>query len=143
MTLSLKKTGEAAEIAILVATSGDTGKAALEGFRDVAGTKIIVFYPDQGVSEVQKRQMLTQEGQNVAVVAVAGNFDDAQEGVKNIFSNQEFNQALNQKQIKLSSANSINWGRLVPRLSITSLLMQILLSAEIVPGTNQHRSPDR
>lgn len=135
LTLSLKKTGEAAEIAILVATSGDTGKAALEGFKDVAGTKIIVFYPDQGVSEVQKRQMLTQEGQNVSVVAVAGNFDDAQEGVKNIFGNQEFNQTLSQKQIKLSSANSINWGRLVPQIVYyISAYVDLIKAREIIPG---------
>ncbi len=135
LTHSLKKTGEAAEIAILVATSGDTGKAALEGFKDVAGTKIIVFYPDQGVSEVQKRQMLTQEGHNVAVIAVAGNFDDAQEGVKNIFGNKEFNQALSQKQIKLSSANSINWGRLVPQIVYyISAYVDLLKAQEIAPG---------
>lgn len=133
LTTSMKKTGEAAEIVILVATSGDTGKAALEGFKDVAGTKIIVFYPDQGVSEVQKRQMVTQDGNNVAVVAVVGNFDDAQNGVKNIFGDLEFNRELETKKIKLSSANSINWGRLVPQIiyyvyAYTELMKQNALS---------------
>lgn len=116
LTSSARKTGEKAEIVILVATSGDTGKAALEGFKDVAGTKIIVFYPDEGVSEIQKRQMLTQEGNNVYVAAVRGNFDDAQNGVKRIFSNEEFAARLLQNGQKLSSANSINWGRLLPQI---------------------------
>ncbi|MDD2511466.1 MAG: threonine synthase, partial [Syntrophomonas sp.] len=101
---------------ILVATSGDTGKAALEGFKDVEGTKIIVFYPDEGVSEIQKRQMLTQEGNNVYVAAVRGNFDDAQNGVKRIFANDGFAARLLQNGQKLSSANSINWGRLLPQI---------------------------
>lgn len=116
LTISAHKTGEKAEIVILVATSGDTGKAALEGFKDVEGTKIIVFYPDEGVSEIQKRQMLTQEGNNVYVAAVSGNFDDAQNGVKRIFSNEEFAARLLQNEQKLSSANSINWGRLLPQI---------------------------
>jgi len=116
LTISAHKTGEKAEIVILVATSGDTGKAALEGFKDVEGTKIIVFYPDEGVSEIQKRQMLTQEGNNVYVAAVRGNFDDAQNGVKRIFSNEEFAARLLQNGQKLSSANSINWGRLLPQI---------------------------
>ncbi|NPV27127.1 MAG: threonine synthase [Firmicutes bacterium] len=116
LTTSVRKTGEDAEIVILVATSGDTGKAALEGFRDVPQTKIIVFYPDEGVSEVQKRQMVTQEGNNVSVVAVKGNFDDAQSGVKNLFGDQAFNDLLAGHGLKLSSANSINWGRLVPQI---------------------------
>ncbi len=116
MSTALKKTGEQAEIVILVATSGDTGKAALEGFKDVDQIRIIVFYPQQGVSEIQRRQMITQEGGNVAVVAVKGNFDDAQTGVKRIFSSTDFNAELADKGYKLSSANSINWGRLVPQI---------------------------
>ncbi|ABO49909.1 L-threonine synthase [Desulforamulus reducens MI-1] len=113
---SLTKTGEASEIVILVATSGDTGKAALEGFANVPGTSIIVFFPQQGVSEVQRLQMLTQEGKNVYVVGVKGNFDDAQTGVKKVFSDQEFAALLANKGFRLSSANSINWGRLVPQI---------------------------
>jgi len=116
LTRAAAKTGEEASIVILVATSGDTGKAALEGFKDVPGTKIIVFYPARGVSEVQKYQMVTQEGTNVAVVAVRGNFDDAQTGVKNIFSNADFNRLLQKEHYRLSSANSINWGRLAPQI---------------------------
>lgn len=116
MTASARKTGESGEIVILVATSGDTGKAALEGFKDVAGTKIIVFYPEDGVSEVQKHQMITQEGKNVYVAAVSGNFDDAQTGVKNIFADQGFADKLLRQGMKLSSANSINWGRLLPQI---------------------------
>lgn len=104
------------DVVILVATSGDTGKAALEGFKDVERTRIIVFYPDQGVSEVQKRQMITQEGDNVSVAAVQGNFDDAQNGVKQIFGDAAFGHALAGHGLKLSSANSINWGRLVPQI---------------------------
>ncbi len=114
MTTSMNKTGETSEIIILVATSGDTGKAALEGFSNVDGTRIIVFFPDQGVSEV--RQMVTQEGKNVHVAGVLGNFDDAQSGVKSIFSNQDYNQSLAERRMKLSSANSINWGRLLPQI---------------------------
>lgn len=111
-----KKTGEKNEIVILVATSGDTGKAALEGFKDVEGTKIIVFFPVEGVSEVQRMQMITQEGNNVWSVAVKGNFDDAQSGVKKIFTDNELVQKLSESNIKFSSANSINWGRLVPQI---------------------------
>mgnify|MGYP002305447215 FL=1 len=96
--------------------SGDTGKAALEGFKDVAGTRIIVFYPDNGVSEIQKLQMVTQEGNNVSVAAVKGNFDDAQSGVKKIFTDTDYKNLLDRNQFKLSSANSINWGRLVPQI---------------------------
>ena len=116
LTTSMKKTNENDEIVILVATSGDTGKAALEGFKDVKGTRIIVFYPNNGVSEIQKLQMVTQEGDNVAVAAVNGNFDDAQNGVKKIFTDNEYKALLAQNQFKLSSANSINWGRLVPQI---------------------------
>lgn len=116
LSLALAKTGETAEIVILVATSGDTGKAALEGFRDVDQTRIIVFFPHQGVSEVQRLQMVTQEGRNVAVIAVRGNFDDTQTGVKNIFNDKSFNAGLLTRGYKLSSANSINWGRLLPQI---------------------------
>jgi threonine synthase len=116
MTTSMKKTNEDKEIVILVATSGDTGKAALEGFKDVNGTRIVVFYPDNGVSEIQKLQMITQEGNNVSVAAVKGNFDDAQSGVKKIFTDEPYAELLARNQFKLSSANSINWGRLVPQI---------------------------
>ena len=113
LTTSMKKTGETDEVVILVATSGDTGKAALEGFRDVNGTRIVVFYPNNGVSEIQKLQMVTQEGNNVGVAAVSGNFDDAQSGVKKIFTDESYKDVLLHNNFKLSSANSINWGRLV------------------------------
>lgn len=113
---SVKKTGETKEIVILVATSGDTGKAALEGFKNVDGTRIIVFYPENGVSKIQKLQMATQDGNNVDVAAINGNFDDAQSGVKNIFSDKAYAKTLAQNGFMLSSANSINWGRLVPQI---------------------------
>ncbi|MCR5438822.1 MAG: threonine synthase [Selenomonas sp.] len=116
MSTALKKTGEKDEVLILVATSGDTGKAALEGFRDVDQIKIMVFYPEGGVSRIQQLQMLTQEGSNVNVTAVRGNFDDAQSGVKEIFGDKSFAEELGDKGVKLSSANSINWGRLVPQI---------------------------
>lgn len=113
---ALKKCGEEREALILVATSGDTGKAALEGYRDIQGTMIKVFYPIDGVSEVQKLQMQTQGGSNVSVVGIRGNFDDAQTGVKKIFSDTDFAEKLNAGGVFLSSANSINWGRLVPQI---------------------------
>lgn len=116
MVKSMEKTGEKCEIVILVATSGDTGKAALEGFKDVPGTRIVVFYPDEGVSEVQKRQMATQEGRNVEVFGVQGNFDDTQNGVKAIFTDEALSADMEEKNLKFSSANSINWGRLVPQI---------------------------
>lgn len=116
LTTSLKKTGEDKLVTILVATSGDTGKAALEGFKDVKGTNIIVFYPKDGVSDIQKLQMITQEGTNVSVNGVAGNFDDAQNGVKKIFTDDGFKNELFENDITLSSANSINFGRLVPQI---------------------------
>ena len=116
LTASLKKTGEARKVCILVATSGDTGKAALEGFADVEGTKIFVFYPDGGVSRIQRLQMVTQSGGNVGVCAVRGNFDDAQTGVKRIFGDSDFAAALSRRGWFLSSANSINWGRLLPQI---------------------------
>ncbi len=117
LSASLKKTGVNEEVMILVATSGDTGKAALTGFADAEGTHICVFYPDGGVSQMQKLQMVTQDGRNVMVAAVKGNFDDAQTGVKNIFSDKEYARELLERGIRLSSANSINWGRLVPQIA--------------------------
>ena len=116
LTTSVKKVGLKQETVILVATSGDTGKAALEGFRDVPGTKIIVFFPDEGVSSIQRLQMCTQEGKNVFVSAVNGNFDDAQNGVKAIFTDKNYEKDLIERGKALSSANSINWGRLVPQI---------------------------
>lgn len=116
LTKAMKKTGVDKEVVILVATSGDTGKAALEGFCDIEGTKIIVFFPNSGVSEIQKLQMLTQDGGNVLVSSVFGNFDDAQNGVKKIFNDTHFSEELAKKGYQLSSANSINWGRLVPQI---------------------------
>ena len=117
MTASMKKTGEQKKICILTATSGDTGKAALEGFKDLPGTEIIVFYPTGGVSEAQKLQMVTTGGNNTHVIAVNGCFDDAQTGVKKIFADSAFAAKLNENGVKLSSANSINWGRLVPQVA--------------------------
>ncbi|MBQ1995523.1 MAG: threonine synthase, partial [Clostridia bacterium] len=116
LTVSAKKTVADKTIVILVATSGDTGKAALEGFKDVPGTKIMVFYPDDGVSPMQKLQMTTQAGENVAVSAIKGNFDDAQSGVKKIFTDKEVAKKLSENGMMFSSANSINWGRLVPQI---------------------------
>lgn len=116
LSASLKKTGEGKTACILVATSGDTGKAAMEGFADVPQTKILVFYPENGVSEIQKLQMVTQEGNNVGVCAVRGNFDDAQNGVKRIFSDEAIRQELAGRGYFLSSANSINWGRILPQI---------------------------
>ena len=116
LTTSAKKINCDKKIIILVATSGDTGKAALEGFKDVPGTQIIVFYPEQGVSPMQKRQMTTQGGENVAVCAIKGNFDDAQNGVKYIFTNDEIKKTLENNSMMFSSANSINWGRLAPQI---------------------------
>ncbi len=116
MTASKEKLGVDDEILILTATSGDTGKAAMEGFCDVPGTKIIVFYPHGGVSAVQQAQMTTQAGKNVCVCAVRGNFDDAQTGVKKIFSAVSKDQLLEGKGVRLSSANSINIGRLAPQV---------------------------
>ncbi len=116
MRQALEKTGEKDQILILVATSGDTGKAALAGFADVPQTKIMVFYPEGGVSNLQRLQMVTQTGSNVNVVAVKGNFDDAQNGVKKIFGDKAIRAELAEAGIKLSSANSINWGRLAPQI---------------------------
>ena len=111
----IRKEGEK-EVNVLVATSGDTGKAALEGFKDVADTEIMVFYPNDGVSPMQKLQMASQKGGNVHVCAINGNFDDAQTGVKKIFTDKEVAERLNEHNMQFSSANSINWGRLVPQI---------------------------
>ena len=117
ITASAKKQQVNDEIVILTATSGDTGKAALSGFADVPGTKIIVFYPNDGVSSIQKLQMVTQPGSNVKVIGIEGNFDDAQTGVKSIFADKELNAQLKERGYRLSSANSINIGRLIPQVA--------------------------
>lgn len=117
MKTSAKKNNIHKEIVILTATSGDTGKAALEGFADVEGTRIIVFYPDGGVSPVQRRQMVTQNGKNVCVTGITGNFDDAQSAVKSIFTDEEMIKELDDKGFMFSSANSINIGRLIPQVA--------------------------
>lgn len=130
-----EKLGVKDEIVILTATSGDTGKAALEGFHDVAGTKIIVFYPDGGVSDVQKAQMVTQAGSNVKVCAVKGNFDDAQTGVKNIFADDEIHHWAAECGARLSSANSINIGRLAPQVAYYfTAYRDLVLRGEIALG---------
>ncbi|MDD6051327.1 MAG: threonine synthase [Clostridiales bacterium] len=115
-TLAARKNGETREVSILVATSGDTGKAALEGFKDVPGTSCTVFYPSDGVSDVQKLQMTTTGGSNTHVIGIQGNFDDAQTGVKALFSSAEFAGQMDKMGKVLSSANSINFGRLVPQI---------------------------
>lgn len=116
LTKSLQKAMPGKEAVILVATSGDTGKAALEGFRDVPGTRMVVFYPKDGVSPMQRLQMVTQEGENLTVCAIEGNFDDAQTGVKQIFTDSAMKQKLTEQNMFFSSANSINWGRLLPQI---------------------------
>lgn len=123
------------EVLILVATSGDTGKAALEGFKDADGIKIMVFYPSEGVSDMQKSQMCTQEGNNVNVVAVKGNFDDCQTAVKKIFTSKEINFELKNKGVILSSANSMNFGRLAPQITYYfSAYCDLVSSGEIELG---------
>ncbi|MCI8884752.1 MAG: threonine synthase [Dorea sp.] len=135
MTVSAKKNQVENEIVILTATSGDTGKAALAGFADVKGTRIIVFYPKNGVSKVQELQMVTQKGSNVDVAAIRGNFDDAQNGVKAIFEDREFAQELADKGYQLSSANSINIGRLVPQVAYyVYAYAKLLANEEIEDG---------
>ena len=135
MTAAIRHTGEKKEIVILTATSGDTGKAALEGFRNVPGTRIMVFYPRQGVSRMQMLQMVTQEGSNVRVVAVEGNFDDAQTGVKKIFNDPEMKEILDRHGCRFSSANSINWGRLVPQIVYyISSYLDLVKKGGISPG---------
>jgi len=132
---ALTKTGENRDAMILVATSGDTGKAALEGYRDIDKIRIKVFYPVDGVSRVQKLQMATQGGDNVDVCAIYGNFDDAQTGVKKIFGDTQIANALNEKGVFLSSANSINWGRLAPQIVYyVSAYCDMLKSSEISLG---------
>ena len=117
MTTSARKNHIKNDIVILTATSGDTGKAALAGFADVLGTKIIVFYPKDGVSPVQKAQMVTQRGANTHVVAIKGNFDDAQTGVKKMFNDKALAEELSAAGYQFSSANSINIGRLFPQVA--------------------------
>ena len=135
LTTSKKKLNDKTETVILVATSGDTGKAALEGFKNIEGIRIIVFYPVDGVSEVQKLQMATTEGNNVDVIAVEGNFDDCQTAVKNIFGDEKLKEKLKNKGIEFSSANSINWGRLLPQIAYYfSAYSQMVISNEIKFG---------
>ncbi|MBR7112478.1 MAG: threonine synthase [Clostridia bacterium] len=135
LSRALVKTGEDRTALILVATSGDTGKAALEGYKDIERIKMMVFYPVDGVSTVQKLQMQTQTGANVNVTAIKGNFDDAQTGVKKIFSDSEIAKDLDKKGYFLSSANSINWGRLAPQIVYyVSAYCDLLNSGEIKYG---------
>lgn len=135
LTASLRKIGEKRTACILVATSGDTGKAALDGFADVPGTKIMVYYPENGVSPMQKLQMNTQTGENVEVVAIRGNFDDAQSAVKQIFTDAATREALDRDGMMLSSANSINWGRLAPQIAYyISAYCDLLAEGKIAHG---------
>ena len=135
LKLSAEKNGENREICILVATSGDTGKAALEGFRDVPGTSCTVFYPLDGVSDVQRLQMVTTGGANTHVIAVRGNFDDAQTGVKELFGSEEFREKMAAEGRTLSSANSINLGRLVPQVVYYfSAYVELLKNHDIAAG---------
>lgn len=135
LTTSAKKVAKGKKIVILVATSGDTGKAALEGFKDVPDTQILVFYPEDGVSAMQKRQMTTQEGENVAVSAIKGNFDDAQTGVKKIFTDPAVVEKLAENNMMFSSANSINWGRLLPQIVYyISTYCELVRDEEIAMG---------
>ena len=132
---SCELTGVKEDVLILAATSGDTGKAALEGFKDVAGTKVAVLYPDEGVSKMQRLQMCTQDGNNVFVAGVKGNFDDCQRAVKKLFASSDFNAALKEKGVLLSSANSINFGRLVPQIAYYfSAYADLVSSEQIAPG---------
>ena len=135
LTTATKKLGVDKKVVILVATSGDTGKAALEGFKDVEGTEILVFYPQDGVSAMQKKQMTTQDGANVGVCAIKGNFDDAQNGVKAIFTNADIAKTLSDNGMMFSSANSINWGRLAPQIIYyVSTYAQLVKDGEIALG---------
>ncbi|GHU63690.1 threonine synthase [Clostridia bacterium] len=132
LKIAVRKTDEDKKIAILTATSGDTGKAALAGFADVADAEIVVFYPSAGVSAVQKRQMITQKGANVHVFGIRGNFDDAQTGVKNVFNDGQFAEELAARGVRLSSANSINIGRLVPQVAYyVNAWLRLIASGEI------------
>ncbi len=135
LTTSLKKINVDKKVVILVATSGDTGKAALEGFADVEGTSIMVFYPEDGVSAMQKKQMTTQDGDNVCVCAVKGNFDDCQNGVKAIFTDEDIKAQLSERGMMFSSANSINWGRLAPQIIYyISCYSELVKNGEIKAG---------
>ncbi len=135
MRTAVQITGERSEIVILTATSGDTGKSALEGFRDVDGTNIIVYFPEKGVSDIQKLQMITQEGSNVEVAAVRGNFDNTQTGVKEIFNDRKLAEKLEKAGYRLSSANSINWGRLLPQIVYYFAAYRDLVGREeLLPG---------
>ena len=135
LTVSAKKSAPDKKIVILVATSGDTGKAALAGFADVPGTSIAVFFPKNGVSPMQQLQMTTQKGNNVAVCAIEGNFDDAQTGVKKIFANEEMKKFLAEKNMEFSSANSINFGRLAPQIVYYfSAYCDLVKAGKIAPG---------
>ena len=135
MVTSAKKNGLKEKIIILTATSGDTGKAALAGFADVEGTGIIVFYPKDGVSPFQKQQMITEKGKNTSVIAIEGNFDDAQNGVKAIFSDEKLAAELKEKGYVFSSANSINIGRLVPQIVYyVYAYVKMLKSGKIAKG---------
>ncbi len=132
MTAARKKSGSSDKTLILVATSGDTGKAALEGFKDVEGTEIVVIYPSEGVSTMQKLQMQTSEGKNVHVIGIKGNFDDAQTAVKRIFTSEESKARFKELGYSFSSANSINWGRLVPQIVYyVSAYLDLLGTGEI------------
>ena len=135
MTTAAKKNQEKNEIVILTATSGDTGKAALAGFADVPGTRIIVFYPKNGVSAVQEKQMVTQKGKNTCVIGILGNFDDAQSGVKKLFGDEALKEELDRAGFCFSSANSINIGRLVPQIVYYAYAYgRLLKSGEIKDG---------
>ena len=135
LTASLTKTEEFRTVCILVATSGDTGKGALEGFKDVKGTRILVFYPKDGVSAIQQLQMVTQEGDNVGVASVIGNFDDAQTGVKRLFSDEALRKVLDKRGFFFSSANSINWGRVLPQIVYyISAYCDLLKAGKIAQG---------
>ncbi len=135
LTVSSGKAAKGTKIVILVATSGDTGKAALEGFKDVENTQILVFYPSDGVSPMQKLQMCTQDGNNVSVCAIEGNFDDAQSGVKRIFTDKAIAEKLAENSMAFSSANSINWGRLCPQIVYYfSAYADLLADGEIKAG---------
>lgn len=135
LKLSLRKTGDDNKTLILVATSGDTGKAALEGFKDAENIEIAVFYPEDGVSDMQKLQMATQEGGNVRVIAVKGNFDDCQNGVKAVFTDAGLIRKAKEKGVEFSSANSINWGRLCPQIAYyVSAYAQLVKLGEIAFG---------
>jgi len=139
LSMSARKNGVEDEICILVATSGDTGKAALEGFCNVPGTRCVVFYPKDGVSHAQYLQMVTQAGDNTHVIAVEGNFDDAQTGVKRIFSSKAYAETLRAQKRILSSANSINYGRLAPQVVYYfSAYADLLLQKAIKPGDPVH-----